>query len=59
MVFNDLDICIHALQLGLVGHSQSDPCLWLRGEQSMCVLPFLTHADLLTRQECVHIQPKP
>ena len=47
MVFNDLDICIHAVRLRLGDHFRSDACLWLRGEQSTGVLPFFTCADLL------------
>ena len=47
MVFHDLDIRIHAVQFGLAGNFQSGSCLWLRGEQLTCVLPFLTCADLL------------
>ena len=47
MVFHDLDIRIHAVQFGLDDHFRFDPCLWLRGEQLTCVLPFLTCTDLL------------
>ena len=60
MVFNDLDICIHAVQFGLTDHFRADTCLWLRGEQLTCVLLFSTCADLLfARQECVYTQSKP
>ena len=60
MVGYDLDICIHAVQFGPTGCSQSDPYLWLRGEQFTCVPLFSTCADLLfARQECVYTQSKP